>query len=104
MGLTSFGPNLKKSEGVALHRADDVQTRGIHGTGVTVGVISDGVTTIAATQGMGGDLPSPASSTKAINAGAGDEGTAMLEIVQDMAPGAGLARSIAAPATASPGT
>ena len=80
------GPNL--SEGVALHRADDVQTRGIDGTGVTVGVISDGVTTIAATQGMGGDLPP---GVNVINAGAGDEGTAMLEIVQDMAPGAGLA-------------
>ena len=80
------GPNL--SEGVALHRADDVQARGIDGTGVTVGVISDGVTTIAATQGMGGDLPP---GVNVINAGVGDEGTAMLEIVQDMAPGAGLA-------------
>jgi PKD domain len=79
------GPNL--SEGVALHRADDVQARGIDGTGVTVGVISDGVSNLAASQGLG-DLPA---GVNVINAGSGDEGTAMLEIVQDMAPGAGLA-------------
>jgi hypothetical protein len=79
------GPNL--SEGVALHRADDVQARGIDGTGVTVGVISDGVSNIAASQALG-DLPA---GVNVINAGSGDEGTAMLEIVQDMAPGAGLA-------------
>lgn len=80
------GPNL--SEGVALHRADDVQARGVDGTGVEVGVISDGVTNLAASQALG-DLP--ATGINVINAGAGDEGTAMLEIVQDMAPGADLA-------------
>ena len=37
--------NPINSQGVALHNADDVQTRGINGAGVTVGVISDGVRT-----------------------------------------------------------
>jgi len=76
------------SEGVALHQADDVQARGVDGTGVTVGVISTGVPSLAA-----GDLPAvtvnnvgcPASAS-----GVCDEGVAMLEIVHDMAPGAGL--------------
>jgi hypothetical protein len=78
------GPNL--SEGVALHNADDVQAAGINGAGVTVGVISDGVTSLAASQALG-DLPA---GVTVLAAGAGDEGTAMLEIVQDMAPGAAL--------------
>lgn len=74
------------SEGVAFHRADLAQAAGINGNGVTVGVISDGVSNLAASQALG-DLPA---GVNVLAAGAGDEGTAMLEIVQDMAPGAGL--------------
>lgn len=74
------------SEGVAFHRADLAQAAGIDGTGVNVGVISDGVSNIAASQALG-DLPN---TVNVLAAGTGDEGTAMLEIVQDMAPGAGL--------------
>ena len=74
------------SEGVAFHGADVAQTAGVNGAGVNVGVISNGVTNIAASQALG-DLPN---TVNVLNAGAGDEGTAMLEIVQDMAPGAGL--------------
>ncbi len=77
--------NTNNSEGVALHRADDAQTRGINGTGVAVGVISDGVSNLAAAQ-TGNDLPA----VNVLNTGSGDEGTAMLEIVHDMAPGATL--------------
>ncbi|MFC7486872.1 hypothetical protein ACOCJ7_11585 [Knoellia sp. CPCC 206453] len=74
------------SEGVPLHRADDTQAIGVDGSGVDVGVISDGVTSIAAAQALG-DLPA---GVNVLNAGGGDEGTSMLEIVHDMAPGAGL--------------
>jgi uncharacterized repeat protein (TIGR01451 family) len=74
------------SEGVAFHRADLAQTAGINGAGINVGVISDGVTNLAASQALG-DLPA---GVNVLAVGAGDEGTAMLEIVQDMAPSAGL--------------
>lgn len=74
------------SEGVALHNADDLQAAGVNGAGVNIGVISDGVSNLAASQ-MLGDLPA---GVTVLNIGSGDEGTAMLEIIQDMAPGAAL--------------
>jgi hypothetical protein len=73
------------SEGVALHRAHLVQNSGITGAGVRVGVISDGVTNLAASQALN-ELPA----VTVFAVGTGDEGTAMLEIVHDMAPGATL--------------
>lgn len=81
------GPTL--SEGVALHNADDANTVGIDGTGVTVGVISDGVTNLAMAQAAG-ELPATVTIPAGCTPGYGDEGTAMLEIVHDMAPGAAL--------------
>jgi hypothetical protein len=78
--------NPINSEGVALHNADTAQAQGVTGTGVTVGAISDGVSNLAASQGRN-ELPA----VNVINAGTGDEGTAMLEIIHDMAPGAALA-------------
>lgn len=80
------------SEGDAILRADDVRNNlGFNGSGVKVGIISDGVNNRSAAQATG-DLPS----TIDINPnlpGNGDEGTAMLEIVHDLAPGANLAFS-----------
>jgi subtilisin family serine protease len=60
---------------------------GVSGTGVKIGVLSDGVTNLAASQASG-DL-GPVTVLPG-QAGSGDEGTAMLEIVHDMAPGAKL--------------
>ncbi len=79
--------NPTNSQGVALHNADDVQARGINGAGVNVGVISNGVPSLAAS-----DLPAVTVNNTGCAAGSPqcDEGTAMLEIVHDMAPGAGL--------------
>lgn len=74
------------SEGVALHRANATQAIGIDGGGVSVGAISDGVSNLAAAQGLG-DLPA---GVTVLDTGSGDEGTSMLEIVHDMAPGADL--------------
>jgi subtilisin family serine protease len=60
---------------------------GVSGAGVKVGVISDGVDHLADSV-MSQDLPG---GVQVLVAGSGDEGTAMLEIVHDLAPGAALA-------------
>ncbi|MEO8135513.1 MAG: hypothetical protein ABI831_16230 [Betaproteobacteria bacterium] len=76
------------SEGVVAHQANQAISTGIDGTGVYVCVISDGTDSLAARQAAG-DLP-PTVNVLPGQAGPGDEGTAMLEIVHDMAPGATL--------------
>ncbi len=76
------------SQGVVTHRADlAASIFGANGTGVKVGVLSDGVDALATLQGSG-DLP--AVTVLSGQAGSGNEGAAMLEIVYDMAPGAQL--------------
>jgi len=75
------------TEGDVVLNADQVRALGFDGTGVRVGVISDGVDSMAAAQGTG-DLPGTV--TIQTYPGSGDEGTAMLEIVHDLAPGAEL--------------
>ena len=60
---------------------------GVTGAGVKVGVISDGVDHLANSV-MSNDLPA---GVEVLSPGSGDEGTAMLEIVHDLAPGAALA-------------
>jgi subtilisin family serine protease len=60
---------------------------GVSGVGVKVGVISDGVDHLADSV-MSNDLPG---GVQVLAPGSGDEGTAMLEIVHDLAPGAALA-------------
>jgi hypothetical protein len=75
------------TEGDVILRADELRDQGFDGSGVEVGVISDGVDSRASAQATG-DLP--ANVDIVTNAGSGDEGTAMLEIIHDLAPGAGL--------------
>ena len=58
---------------------------GIDGQGITVGVISDGADSISSSQKTG-DLPSNVWKDPNLG-GKGDEGTAMMEIVYDLAPG-----------------
>ena len=84
------------SQGDVAHAAASARTTyGIDGTGVKVGVLSDGVDSLAARQATG-DLPPTCPQAGACvtvvpgQAGSGDEGTAMLEIVHDLAPGAKL--------------
>ncbi|MEX1252978.1 MAG: flexitail domain-containing putative surface protein [Dehalococcoidia bacterium] len=70
-------------------------TFGFDGSGVRVGVVSDGVAGLAASQSSN-DLPAVNTATCDVGSGsptasaAGAEGTAMLEIVHDLAPGAEL--------------
>ena len=90
---------LNTSEGDKTHGADLARNfYGSNGTGVKVGVISDGVDSLASVQASG-DLP-PIVQVLPGQAGSGDEGTAMLEIVHDLAPGATLMFSTANPDTA----
>ncbi|HET7293421.1 MAG TPA: S8 family serine peptidase, partial [Vicinamibacteria bacterium] len=76
------------SEGDVAHRAAEARAFfGVDGTGQKVCVLSDGVDSLASIQASG-DLP--AVDVLPGQAGSGDEGTAMLEIVHDLAPGASL--------------
>ena len=86
------------TEGDLTHRALDARGAfGINGAGLKIGVLSDGVTSAALSQATG-DLPPtcgtgvapPCLTVLAGQAGAGDEGTAMMEIIHDMVPGASL--------------
>ncbi len=80
---------MNVSEGRVTHRADLARNSfGMTGAGVKIGVLSDGVASLAAVQASG-DLP-PVVNVLAGQAGSGDEGTAMLEIVHDLAPDAQL--------------
>lgn len=83
--LDSHPLNNINSEGVALHSADLLQNQGVTGAGVSIGAISDGVSNLAASQAAN-ELPA----VTVLGVGAGDEGTAMLELIHDMAPGAAL--------------
>jgi hypothetical protein len=78
----------KNSEGDLTHKANVARTTyGVSGAGVKVGVLSDGVGGLAASQALG-DLGTVTVLTG--QAGSGAEGTAMLEIVHDLAPNAQL--------------
>ena len=79
------------TEGDGIHRTADVRTTyGQSGSGMKVGIISDGVNTRATAQASG-DLPADgAGLTVLSDIMGGDEGTAMLEIVHDMIPSADL--------------
>lgn len=77
------------SAGDSILLADKVRSQfaayGIDGTGIKIGVLSDGANNIA---GVGSELP--AVTVNPAHPGSGNEGTAMLEIVHDLAPGAQL--------------
>ena len=76
------------SEGDLTHKAAAARAAfGVNGTGVKVGVISDGVDGLATSQASGDLGPV---TVLAGQAGSGAEGTAMLEIIHDLAPGAQL--------------
>ncbi|OPZ74583.1 MAG: Extracellular serine protease precursor [Firmicutes bacterium ADurb.Bin456] len=76
------------SEGDSIHRSDLVRAWfGQDGAGIKIGVISDGVDNWTAARNSG-DLP--AGLKVLSNKTGGDEGTAMLEVIHDLAPGAEL--------------
>src|SRR5436309_3434573 len=76
--------------GAGAARADLVRGLGYDGSGTVVGMISDGIDHAADAQATG-DLPAVTVPADArCRPGSGDEGTALLEIVHDLAPGAQL--------------
>ncbi|HEU4391287.1 MAG TPA: S8 family serine peptidase, partial [Blastocatellia bacterium] len=77
------------SQGDVTHKANVARsTFGFNGAGVRIGVLSDGATNLATSVALG-DLPSNVTVLPG-QTGTGDEGTAMLEIIHDLAPGAEL--------------
>ncbi len=100
-GERTNGPNantgLVTSQGYVSHRAKVVvESMGITGAGVTVGVLSDSATQarIDALKASG-DLPPtarflPGQEGPSIADGGTDEGAAIMEIIHDMAPGADI--------------
>jgi hypothetical protein len=82
------GVGSRNTQGDALLKADQARNAfGVSGAGVKVGVISDGVDHLTNAVNTG----NVGAGVQVLKAGEGDEGTAMLEIVQDLAPGASLA-------------
>jgi hypothetical protein len=73
------------SEGDAIHRCDQARALGFTGAGIKVGVVSDGVLGLGASQAAG-----ELGAVQVLTSGPGDEGTAVLEIIADCAPGATL--------------
>ncbi|MHB8217734.1 MAG: S8 family serine peptidase [Candidatus Sulfotelmatobacter sp.] len=94
-GIPILGQGSVETEGDFTHRSVDARGAfGVDGTGLKIGVLSDGVTSMALSQATG-DLPPtcgtpPCLTVLSGQGGAGDEGTAMMEIIHDMAPGASL--------------
>jgi len=87
-GIHDQSVGAAASQGDVTHGANVARASyGVTGAGVKIGVLSDGVTSLAASQALG-DL-GPVTVLPG-QAGSGDEGTAMLEIVHDLAPGAQL--------------
>ncbi|MBB5956745.1 subtilisin-like proprotein convertase family protein [Saccharothrix tamanrassetensis] len=78
----------KVGEGDRAHAADTArQTHRVTGTGVKLCALSNGVASLGASQAAG-ELP--AVEILPSQEGSGDEGTALLEILHDIAPNAGL--------------
>ena len=77
------------SQGYISHKANLVIPRGINGSGVTVGVLSDSAGSLPALIASGDLKPTARILTGQDGSGA-SEGSAMMEIIQDMAPGADL--------------
>ena len=97
-GTPFMGQGSVETEGDYTHLAYLARgVYGVNGAGLKIGVLSDGVTSAALSQATG-DLPptcggsavSPCLTVLSGQAGSGDEGTAMLEIIHDMVPGANL--------------
>ncbi|MGK2859223.1 MAG: Ig-like domain repeat protein, partial [Thermoanaerobaculia bacterium] len=88
--LAPMAGGVNVSQGVVAHQADLARTLfGIDGSGVRVGVLSDSVDFLASVQASG-DLPPVTVLPGQSGVPGSGEGTAMLEIVHDIAPGAEL--------------
>lgn len=81
-----------QGEHAARIGCDDIRRRfGVDGSGVRVGVISDGIDNIASSQASGDAPVVSVPDSPLCHRGEGDEGAAMIELVHDCAPGAEIA-------------
>lgn len=81
---------VNTSEGDRTHKVDQVRNLlGYTGLGQKICVLSDAIDSLRASQATG-DLPPDIYVLPGMEGSGGDEGTAMLEIVHDLAPGAKL--------------
>jgi hypothetical protein len=89
-GIPMYNTGDVTSAGDTVLRAAAARSAfGVDGSGSKIGVISDGVTHLTNSVATG-DLPS-SPAVHVVKLGTGDEGTAILEIIHDLAPGAELA-------------
>jgi subtilisin family serine protease len=90
-GFVRAGSVDTQGDAAANAPAARASCAGCDGSGITVGVISDGIDHVAQSISTG-DLPPGTGVPAGVGCarGSGDEGTAMLEIVHDLAPGAAL--------------
>lgn len=93
-GVRFISPATKPETDVVVSKADTIlhadtarTDAKVDGTGVNVGVISDGATSVGTSQAAG-ELSM--TDTHVVRPHSGDEGTAMMEIVHDLAPGSPL--------------
>ncbi|MGW6198494.1 S8 family serine peptidase [Kribbella sp. NPDC055110] len=94
--VTALRPSLRPAvdvgpitaEGVPLHQADKAQAKGLTGRGQKIGVISGDADHVADAIAAG-ELPADTEVLRAAPYG-NDEGTAMMEIIHDLAPDAKL--------------
>jgi hypothetical protein len=85
----SFFVGALTSQGYISHTANQVVAMGINGTGVKVGVMSDSASAArVAALIASGDLGPGTTVLPGLGSSGTDEGAAMMEIVQDLAPGA----------------
>jgi len=90
-GYTKPRTGSVNTQGDAVMKSDQVRNNlGITGEGVFIGVISTGITNVASSMATG-DLPDNIATNPMLLGIEDDEGTAMLEIIHDIAPGASLA-------------
>ncbi|EME62071.1 S8 family serine peptidase [Amycolatopsis decaplanina] len=88
-GHTGIAAGPITSEGDRVHNADIARRQfGVTGVGTKICALSDGVDSLAASQARG-ELPTGVDVIPG-QEGSGDEGTAMLEIIHDLAPNASL--------------